>query len=682
MLRDDTIFGYQVWPYRIPSQDPEKALNLQVATFIDNFGHEDNLIVVYYGGHGGGGPKPKTKTKGPCTWAASVLVDHPAQLDWSLIQPQLSIAESDVLILLDCCYAGEAARARPSGNMDLLAATDKDQETPRGGKKWPSFTKVLMRELKKFVEKDGVVDIPTLHKSMSQFESGTKRQPFYVCMGGNAGSIKLRRHEDTPTAMSAVDPPISTRSLQIQLSLFNDLDPTTVTNLVRWMTRDSPSTIENIRVVSRVLSNANEANRIGESMLGRVSEDGTALLPYLSEAGQKEAQRLLSNLRKSMSNEDQYVFDTSNILAVIEEVKKASSQLVTFVAESLTRCDPDTLKILRSDLSYAKDLKSRISMRLTMIEEEESPDKLLKVSFSDTPHQGQRMRPGEINKSPVLVEYIYDNADKKSYARTLKQIKRINTLQSEPKAKAFRCLKGLGYLHETLYGPRFGFVYELPQELVDKKFCTLADLMAKVRFMPLNDRWQLAGTLCNAMLHIHSIGWYHKNIKASNVLVFAKSSGANSEKDDSISNSFWNLEQVYMIGFDCSRPQDAETRKSADFRNGINIYRHPERWGTPQGFKNYHDLYALGIMLMEIGCWRTLAKMTEPGFLENLKRPEILREMLLGEMMVALVHSAGTTYANAIKACLEKNDWSTLEDWQAQGKIRESVLEPLMTCLK
>lgn len=87
-------------------------------------------------------------------------------------------------------------------------------------------------------------------------------------------------------------------------------------------------------------------------------------------------------------------------------------------------------------------------------------------------------------------------------------------------------------------------------------------------------------------------------------------------------------------------------------------------------------------MLMEIGCWRTLAKMTEPGFLENLKRPEILREMLLGEMMVALVHSAGTTYANAIKACLEKNDWSTLEDWQAQGKIRESVLEPLMTCLK
>lgn len=64
MFKDD--FNYDVWPYKIPSQDPECSLSLTVAQFIKSFGGEENLIIVYYGGHGG----PQAATKSPCTWAA------------------------------------------------------------------------------------------------------------------------------------------------------------------------------------------------------------------------------------------------------------------------------------------------------------------------------------------------------------------------------------------------------------------------------------------------------------------------------------------------------------------------------------------------------------------------------------------------------------------------------------
>jgi hypothetical protein len=60
------VFGYAVWPYRIPSLDSQRALGVCVAGFVESFGGDDNLIIVYYGGHGG----LNVTSKSPCTWAA------------------------------------------------------------------------------------------------------------------------------------------------------------------------------------------------------------------------------------------------------------------------------------------------------------------------------------------------------------------------------------------------------------------------------------------------------------------------------------------------------------------------------------------------------------------------------------------------------------------------------------
>ena len=60
-------FNYTTCSYYIPSADSQASLNYQIASFLHAFGGPDNLLVIYYGGHGG----PRTdRSKSPCTWAA------------------------------------------------------------------------------------------------------------------------------------------------------------------------------------------------------------------------------------------------------------------------------------------------------------------------------------------------------------------------------------------------------------------------------------------------------------------------------------------------------------------------------------------------------------------------------------------------------------------------------------
>ena len=60
-------FNYTACLYQIPSTNSQAALNFQIASFLHTFGGPDNLLIIYYGGHGG----PRTgQNKSPCTWAA------------------------------------------------------------------------------------------------------------------------------------------------------------------------------------------------------------------------------------------------------------------------------------------------------------------------------------------------------------------------------------------------------------------------------------------------------------------------------------------------------------------------------------------------------------------------------------------------------------------------------------
>lgn len=71
------------------------------------------------------------------------------QLYWSSLQPLLETAVPNVLIILDCCFAANAARDTTTGTTkELLAACGRENPTLGVGER--SFTSALIDELKGF----------------------------------------------------------------------------------------------------------------------------------------------------------------------------------------------------------------------------------------------------------------------------------------------------------------------------------------------------------------------------------------------------------------------------------------------------------------------------------------------------------------------------------------------------
>ena len=529
--------------------------------------------------------------------------DGGPNLDWGRIQPLLFECHSDILVILDCCFAGQAFRNRSLQRVEVLAATDKDQFTATGLKEFPSFTKGLIDHMDHMMRDTGMVTIPELHRRMVQAETGLMRQPFYVVLGDGAvggGMIKLVQLPRAMIPVNVVASPQQShggQKIHLSLSLFDTLNSGTTMSLVQWLTKDSPSSIEDIRLVDRMLSDADAKSKVGLKLLA--DDNAGALLQQLSPEGQLEACRLLTALQDALSTSTTAdVPSDVEAMALIKTIREKSDDLVTFLEDSLTRLSRLSLGNLQSEAGQSvKDLQSRIAMRIALIanDNDDSLDShadSIRVSFRGSAMADQRLRIGRRGDQNVLVEYLYyDHSDPNSYNWMASQVRKIAALHSEPKGQDFRCMQGLGFCHESFPQPRFGTVYSVPEELVDCSFISLSELIGQVKLVPLEIRQRLAASLCNALLHLHSIGWYHKNIMSRNILVFANRSGTIASEAKFWTG--WDIQSPFLLGFDCSRPSDAETRNTIDFTTRNNIYRHPERWGRPVTFQRHHDLYAL-----------------------------------------------------------------------------------------
>ena len=45
-------FFYNVAFFAIPSKDSHRKLDIRINSFLDEYGHQDHLMIVHYGGHG------------------------------------------------------------------------------------------------------------------------------------------------------------------------------------------------------------------------------------------------------------------------------------------------------------------------------------------------------------------------------------------------------------------------------------------------------------------------------------------------------------------------------------------------------------------------------------------------------------------------------------------------------
>ncbi|KAJ4316065.1 hypothetical protein N0V94_005623 [Neodidymelliopsis sp. IMI 364377] len=140
------------------TKKPQNILNKAITDHIDTFDGPNNLLIVYYTGHGGLVSTTEGKERLQLAATSKSHQDNkspwPASAIWCQAEkPLMEAAEADVLTLLDCCYAGSAHKGADGEcrTYELLAACHKNGRTKGPGPN--SFTTRLLDALERLLDK-------------------------------------------------------------------------------------------------------------------------------------------------------------------------------------------------------------------------------------------------------------------------------------------------------------------------------------------------------------------------------------------------------------------------------------------------------------------------------------------------------------------------------------------------
>jgi serine/threonine protein kinase len=170
----------------------------------------------------------------------------------------------------------------------------------------------------------------------------------------------------------------------------------------------------------------------------------------------------------------------------------------------------------------------------------------------------------------------------------------------------------------------------------------------QVRVLPdLAVRYRLARTLAEGLLVLHSIRWLHKAFNSGNILLFVGPSGLEVTKP-----------MLSGFGLGRSASHEQQTIDLRGFKSKFALYQHPElRCETHRRYEARHDIYSLGMVLVEIAFWQNLHLFTKDG-----QDAEDFRQMIISLCHKSLGHRMGKRYCSVVLNCIDNDDcWTTAE---------------------
>lgn len=191
-------------------------------------------------------------------------------------------------------------------------------------------------------------------------------------------------------------------------------------------------------------------------------------------------------------------------------------------------------------------------------------------------------------------------ADISALKRNVRQLA-VKLSQADP--MAFGLLSCKGVMPVRHRDPRYGHVqdavaafqmiFRVPQGMdVLRSLRTM--LLKSPHGMSVTQRVRLACQLATSISYVHTFGFVHKNIRPESILCFE--------------NKLEKRSHTFLVGFDSFRAADGATNYHGDMEWEQNLYRHPMRQGPypADKYRMAHDIYSLGVCLLEIGLWEPL----------------------------------------------------------------------------
>ena len=190
------------------------------------------------------------------------------------------------------------------------------------------------------------------------------------------------------------------------------------------------------------------------------------------------------------------------------------------------------------------------------------------------------------------------NIDKKKVEPHVRDLARTLSCSQPSTLGLLQCLGVLKIFDSGGQISQFQYVFSMPSEPMTYP----TSLRAMILNGPttLDAKLIIAKSLARGVLAVHSADFVHKNIRPDNTVIF----------DSSQTRSM----KAYLVGFERSRPAAANTNLTGDMIWERNLYRHPSRQGTrpEEAYAMQHDIYSLGVCLLEIGLWSSLVVPSDP----------------------------------------------------------------------
>ncbi|KAK2742777.1 hypothetical protein FQN55_007720 [Onygenales sp. PD_40] len=271
-------------------------------------------------------------------------------------------------------------------------------------------------------------------------------------------------------------------------------------------------------------------------------------------------------------------------------------------------------------------------------------------------------------------------------SRTKTRINALAKLLHQPKEQIFRVLPCIGWKYLPQHGS-ISFVFEVQPRPVGAPVSLQRLLFDSRRRPGLGDKFRLALGLSKCITQMHMVQWLHESFRSDNILLFPHQTGGTSRAvvdadtdTDTNPNPHLgvNYSEPWVLGFEFSRPEPFFSSGQADFEPQRDIYRHPERQGRPESlFKKEHDIYALGVVLLEIGLWEPALKLERNRF-AHAQDPRAVQAQLVKHARKRLEAHVGRRYAEAVVKCLTGDfgvDDDTKEDIMLQQAFRVQVVD-------